>query len=133
MAWLIDIVLIGAILRLLDLPSFPIIPEIPFLTFGTKDLLQFLYWTVLEGYQGQSVGKMLMRLRVTDLDGSPPTLTAAAIGSFGKTFLLPIDCLIGWLAETCQERKQRLFNMLSKTVVIAAPREAGPPSVEYVK
>ncbi|MFQ6075180.1 MAG: hypothetical protein ACE5Z5_03440 [Candidatus Bathyarchaeia archaeon] len=76
---------------------------------------------------------MVMGLRVTNLDGSPITLTAAAIESFGKAFLLPIDCLIGWLAEVCKERKQRLFNMLSKTIVIVAPRGAGAPSVEYVK
>ncbi len=96
---------------------------IPFFTVGSRDVVQFLYWTILEGTMGQSLGKMAMRLRVTNIDGSQANLIQAAGESFGKAFLLPIDCIIGWLAEACKEKSQRLFNMLSKTIVIKVPRE----------
>ena len=116
-AWLIDVIIVGAIARLLQLPSFNL-PTIPFVTFGSRELILFLYWTAMESLYGQSIGKMAMRLKVTGLDGSSATLTETALQSFGKAFLLPIDCIIGWLVESCKEKRQRLFSMLAKTIVI---------------
>ena len=39
----------------------------------------------------------------------------AAVESFGKAFLLPLDFIIGILAD--QGKGQRLFNRLSNTIV----------------
>ena len=114
-AWLIDWIIIGAVSGVLGLPS---IRLIGFLGFGSTELILFLYWTLMEGYYGQSVGKMAMRLKTTRIDGSPATLAEAAIGSFGKAFILPLDCIIGWIVDSCKEKKQRLFSMLAKTIVI---------------
>ena len=114
-AWLIDILIIGSISGLLQLPG---IPVLPFVAFGARELILLIYWTLMEGIYGQSIGKMVMRLKVTKLDGSPLTLSDAAIESFGKAFLLPLDCIIGWIAESCKEKRQRLFTMLAKTIVI---------------
>ena len=116
-AWLIDVIIIGAVSELFRLPGLSL-PVIPFVAFGSRDLILFIYWTLIEGYYGKSIGKMVMRLKLTKVDGSPPTLIEAAIQSFGKAFLLPLDCIVGWLAESCKEKKQRLFNMLSQTIVI---------------
>jgi uncharacterized RDD family membrane protein YckC len=77
----------------------------------------------MEGTSGQSIGKMAMGLKVTKTDGSPATLMDSAIQSFGKTFLLPIDCIIGWILESCKEKKQRLFSMISNTIVVKAPKK----------
>lgn len=121
LAWLIDWIILGAISELVRLPGFSL-PAIPFVAFGFRDFVLFLYWTLMEGTSGQSIGKMAMRLKVTRTDGSPASLADAAVESFGKAFLLPIDCIIGWVAESCKEKKQRLSNMLSKTVVIKVPR-----------
>ena len=120
MAWLIDVIIVGAIVALLRLPSLSF--GIPFVTFGSRDGMLFLYWVFMEGMYGQSIGKMAMQLEVTRLDGSPITLVESAIGSFGKAFLLPLDCIIGWLVESCGENKQRLFTMLAKTIVIKTSR-----------
>jgi hypothetical protein len=65
-------------------------------------------------------GKRLMRLKVARIDGSSATYSETAIESFGKAFLLPLDCIIGWIAESCKEKKQRLFSMLAKTIVVKA-------------
>ena len=116
-AWLIDVLIVGAISELLRLPSFSI-PVIPFVSFGSREVILFIYWTLMEGTYRQSIGKMAMRLKVTRTDGSSATYAETAIGSFGKAFLLPLDCIIGWIVESCKEKRQRLFSMLAKTIII---------------
>jgi uncharacterized RDD family membrane protein YckC len=70
----------------------------------------------MEGVYGQSLGKMVMKIKVTKLDGTPIGLPSAAIESIGKAFLLPIDCIIGWLLYG--DTNQRLFNYISETIVV---------------
>lgn len=79
-------------------------------------LLLFVYWTALEGYRGQSLGKMLLNIVVAGPLGESIRYRDAAVEAFGKAFLLPFDCLIGMLY--LQVGRQRLFNRLSDTVVI---------------
>ena len=55
----------------------------------------WIYWTMLEGYRGQSLGKMILGIRNVKTDGSPVQLADSAITSFGKAFLLPLDVLFG--------------------------------------
>lgn len=86
-----------------------------FTSLGYYGILTFLYWTVLEGYRGQSLGKMVLNLTVVGLFGESIGFKDAAIESFGKAFLLPLDCLVGWAALSGSG--QRLFNRISDTVV----------------
>jgi uncharacterized RDD family membrane protein YckC len=127
-AWLIDIIILGIIvsaIRLSALVAWPgftwtsgIPSWIPFADFGTSNVVYFLYWMLMEGIYGQSLGKMFMRLRITRLDGRPINMGQAAIESVGKAFLLPIDAIVGWILYP--RRRQRLFNYLSQTVVVRA-------------
>jgi len=78
--------------------------------------LLFIYWTVLEGYRGQSLGKMLLNITVAGPFGEHVRFRDAAVESFGKAFLLPFDCLACWFAF--RESKQRLFNKISNTIVV---------------
>jgi uncharacterized RDD family membrane protein YckC len=100
--------------------------------FAFQTLFFFLYWTVMEGFQGrgQSIGKMVMNLKVVSRDGTKLTVKEAAIESFGKAFLLPLDCLIGWLAMP--ETKLRVFNRLSNTIVIKTDYRE-PAGIVYLK
>jgi uncharacterized RDD family membrane protein YckC len=113
-AWLIDVLLMGILWhRIL------IVLRIDALGIGGAILLAailFIYWTALEGYRGQSLGKMLFNIVITGPLGESIRFRDAAVESFGKAFLLPIDCLIGWFA--LGERRQRLFNRISDTIVI---------------
>ena len=84
-------------------------------------ILTFLYWTVLEGYRGQSLGKMVLNLTVVGQFGESIGFKDAAIESFGKAFLLPLDCLVGWVALSGSG--QRLFNRISDTVVANVDEE----------
>jgi uncharacterized RDD family membrane protein YckC len=61
---------------------------------------------------------MAMHLKVTRLNGQPIDVGTAAIESLGKAFLLPLDCIIGWLIHS--DRNQRLFNIISETMVVRA-------------
>ena len=121
-AWLIDVVIIGAITGLLGMLtpySLSALPGwlswIPFFNLNLNGVVLFLYWMFMESFYGQSFGKMVMRLRVTRLDGSQAGLGNAALESVGKAFLLPLDLLLGWFLYP--KRKQRIFNYISETVV----------------
>ena len=136
LAWLLDVVLVGAIVAasgvttgLLSTLFEPIAYVPP--TVGDNGLALFVYWTVLEGYQGQSAGKMVLDIAVTDERGDPIGYGTAAVESFGKAFLLPLDLVIGWLAY--ETEGLRLFNRLSSTIVVEVDDAHGEPEgVEYV-
>jgi uncharacterized RDD family membrane protein YckC len=138
-AWLIDIIIVGIAVNVVTTLAgavypFPHLFDFPGNLFpfdlGLNSTVLFVYWTLLEGYSGKSVGKMALNLQVTGRSGEKIGFGAAAISSFGKAFLLPIDALIGWIAMP--GTKLRLFNRLSNTIVIKT--EYTPPEgVEYVK
>ncbi len=145
-AWLIDIIFIIFFLNIAR-EVFMTFLELPHLwnfrnpnpvAIGIETIFFFAYWTVMEGFRGQSIGKMVMNLRVVNRDGSRISYLTAAIESFPKAFLnvpfililLPLDCLIGWLAMPGS--KLRVFNRLSNTIVIKADYRE-PPGISYVR
>ncbi len=89
---------------------------LPFVEFGLDNVVYFLYWTAMDGIFGQSIGKMAMHLKVTRLNGQPIDIVTAAVESFGKAFMLVLDCILGWLLY--QNQNKRLFNAVSSTTVV---------------
>jgi len=78
LAWLLDILLVGAVLSALgeaagvfSLLTGGLSGTTPFT--GLNGLGLFVYWTVLEGRQGQSVGKIVMSIAVTANAARPST------------------------------------------------------------
>lgn len=88
----------------------------PFVSFGVGNFISFLYWAFMEGVYGQSIGKIILKIKVTTLEGAPISITLAAIESFGKAFLLPIDLILGLILYP--QKNQRLFNYISNTIVV---------------
>jgi uncharacterized RDD family membrane protein YckC len=139
-AWLVDIILVVLFLNIVrgvlePVFSLPLIWDFGnknwgIFTIGFESIFFFAYWTIMEGFRGQSIGKMVMNLRVVNRDGTKITYTTSALESFGKAFLLPLDCLIGWLAMP--GAKLRLFNRISNTIVIKADYKE-PHGIVYVK
>jgi len=128
-AWFIDYIIINVMLayiRLEDLESqlvpailLPRLPGFDISIWSPLSVLAFfLYWAFSEWYFGRSIGQLLLNIRLADLQGKRPSLRACAIQSVGKSLLLPVDCLIGWVYSPCRENRQRFFNMLSNTIVI---------------
>jgi uncharacterized RDD family membrane protein YckC len=81
-----------------------------------SSLAFFGYWTYFEYTSGQSIGKRLLKIKTIDLSGNGIDIKSAAIESFGKAFLLPIDVILGWIFTN--NKRQRIFNRISNTIVI---------------
>ena len=120
-AWLIDVLLMGILWH-----RVVIVLKVEAISISGVLLLAailFIYWAALEGYRGQSLGKMLLNIVVTGPLGESIRFRDAAVEAFGKAFLLPIDCLIGWF--NFRKTRQRLFNRISDTVVIRRTEHYG--------
>lgn len=68
---------------------------IPFIDFGLDNVFYFFHWVIMEGNQSQSVGKMIIKIKVTTLSGKRIDLIQTVTESVGKAFLLSIDCILG--------------------------------------
>ena len=88
----------------------------PWLPYIISSIVFMAYWTYFESTTGQSIGKRVLHLRTTDLDGKSIDLKIAAIESLGKAFLLPIDVLLGWIFTN--DKRQRIFNSVSDSIVV---------------
>ena len=97
-----------------------------------SSLAFFGYWTYFEHTSGQSIGKRLMHIKTTDMSGKNVDAKSAVLESFGKSFLLPIDVVLGWLFTN--DKRQRIFNKLSNTIVIKLrTREELTENIRYRK
>ena len=91
----------------------------PFL--AAYGLIAVLYFAVLEGTIGATVGKKLVKIKVVREDGS-----ACGIGpAFVRTLLriideLPFLYIVGMILIARSDKRQRLGDRLAKTVVIKA-------------
>jgi uncharacterized RDD family membrane protein YckC len=84
-----------------------------FITIG----LLWLYNTLLEGFNGQSLGKRVLGLKVVRTDGKKMSYDHAAVRNFGKLLpLLPFDLLFGWRIKN--QAFMRYFDKFAGTTVI---------------
>jgi uncharacterized RDD family membrane protein YckC len=97
--------------------------ELPGLSGGSAWLLVFvvLYYVVLEGLFGRTVGKILTGIRVVDTEtGGRPGIVSALV----RTLLRLIDgifaYLVGFIIVVNSDRRRRLGDMAAKTLVVRA-------------
>ena len=85
--------------------------------FTTIGLL-WLYSTLLEGFNGQSLGKRVMGLKVVRTDAKKMSYDHAAVRNFGKILpLLPFDLIIG-MWRIPDKTFMRYFDKFAGTTVI---------------
>ena len=90
------------------------ISTVLFITIG----LLWLYSTLLEGFNGQSIGKRITGLKVVRTDGKKMSYDHAAVRNFGKILpILPFDLLIG-LWRIKNSAFMRYFDKFAGTTVI---------------
>ena len=138
-AWLIDFVIISSLST-----------TIIFLSFGSMyyefdegglwaentqyipaSILFFVYWVILEYKTGQTIGKKILNLKVTDIKGEKPKLKGILISCFGKSFLLPFDVVLGWILTN--EKRQRVFNKLGDTITVKIKDNPDTSDAKYLK
>jgi uncharacterized RDD family membrane protein YckC len=78
--------------------------------------LMWGYSTLLEGFNGQSLGKRIIGLKVVRTDGKKMSYDHSAVRNFGKAFLLPFDLLVGWRIK--DDKFMRYFDKFAGTTVI---------------
>ncbi len=137
LAWLIDFIIISIVSTSIIFAVFGTLnyKEEVFWAESTQyiptSILFFVYWTVLEYKTGQTIGKKILNLKVTNIYGNNPSLKGIMIGSFGKSFLLPIDIVLGWILTN--EKRQRVFNKLGDTLVVKIKIPEDISDVTYTK
>jgi len=86
---------------------------------GAGFLIFLLYFVILEGMWGATVGKMVMKIKVVREDGSPCGLGPAVIRNILRIIdILPFLYIIGLIFMSRSDKKQRLGDKIAKTVVI---------------
>lgn len=144
-AWLIDFILVsiglGILFALLALPFWlsdhsndmsAIHRSFGSFHYLLSSTVFFAYWTYFEHTSGQSIGKRLLKIKSTDVSGKGLDIKSAAIESFGKSFLLPFDVVLGWIFTNY--KRQRIFNKISNTIVIKLkPRQESSENIRYRK
>jgi len=107
-------------------PSFDVYGAAAMSFLAIYGILAFLYFAVLEGYRGATVGKMVMKIRVVREDGSPCGIVPAIIRNILRIVdSLPFLYIIGMILISRSSKKQRLGDSVAKTVVV----KVGPEQV----
>ena len=91
----------------------------------------FSYWIILEYKTGQTIGKKMFNLKITNNLGEKPSLVGVILSSFGKSFILPIDIIFGWILTN--EKRQRIFNKLGNTLIIKINESENNSDFKYIK
>src|SRR6185436_17909205 len=80
---------------------------------------EFIYHFILEGLFGWTIGKKILGLKVTEIDGSQLTFRGALIRNLTRWIdsgLLGVIFGLGFMIRT--QRRQRLGDLLGRTIVV---------------
>ena len=136
-AWVVDFIIISIISTSIFFLSFLYLNH-NFEDFVTNDgmyiptsIMFFSYWIILEYKTGQTIGKKMFNLKITNNFGEKPSLIGVILSSFGKSFILPIDIILGWILTN--EKRQRIFNKLGNTLIIKIKESENDSDFKYIK
>ena len=82
-------------------------------------VIWILYYILLEGYMGATVGKMALGIKVVKTDGSPCDITAALIRNVLRIIDGLFVYLVGAILIWTSDKKQRLGDRVANTVVVS--------------
>ena len=137
LAWLVDFIIISMVSTSIFFISFLYL-DYNFENFIANDgmyvptsVMFLAYWIILEHKTGQTVGKKMFNLKIVNNLGEKPSLIGVIISSFGKSFILPIDIILGLIITN--EKRQRIFNKLGNTVIIKIKESKDDSDFKYIK
>lgn len=123
---LVDGVILGIVFFLLGFGmtgsfSFDLFGADAFTLLAAWWLVSLLYFVILEGTKGATVGKMLLKIKVVQEDGKPCGMVPAFVRNLLRIVdALPVLYIIGMVLISRSDKKQRLGDRVAKTVVIKA-------------
>ena len=79
----------------------------------------WMYFTIMEGYRGQTIGKMMLGVQIVQVGGARMIPHAAAIRALTKVLILPFDLLVG-LIKSRKAGFLRFFGQYTRSWVIRA-------------
>lgn len=88
------------------------------ISFMVTTLFAILYYWLMEGLFGATIGKMAAAIRVTGLEGEKCGLGNALVRTCLRIFDGLFFYLLGFLVAVCSQKKQRIGDHLAKTLVI---------------
>jgi len=133
-AILIDYLIIGIIAGLVALPFLAaavavttVSENVSTIAWGSVAIaaliglaIWFLYFTLLEGHYGQTIGKMALNVKVVrESDGMPIDYGEAAVRTVLRFIDGLFDYLIGAIFIWTSDQKQRLGDRVAHTVVVS--------------
>jgi uncharacterized RDD family membrane protein YckC len=137
LAWLVDFIIISMVSTSIFFISFLYL-DYNFENFISNDgmyiptsVMFLAYWIILEYKTGQTIGKKMFNLKIVNNLGERPSLIGVIISSFGKSFILPIDTILGWIITN--EKRQRVFNKLGNTLIIKIKDSEDNSDFKYIK
>ena len=137
LAWLVDFIIISMISTSIFFISFLYL-DYNFENFISNDgmyiptsVMFLAYWIILEYKTGQTIGKKMFNLKIVNNLGERPSLIGVIISSFGKSFILPIDIILGWIITN--EKRQRICNKLGNTLIIKIKDSEDNLDFKYMK
>jgi uncharacterized RDD family membrane protein YckC len=80
-------------------------------------ICEWLYFALMESKRGATLGKMILGIRVTDMEGRPVTFGRASGRYFGK-ILSGLTLYVGFIIAGFTQQKQALHDILAKTLVV---------------
>jgi len=125
LAWLVDAAVIGIGMQILSLLLAILVPALPGVAAGAQTLLSFvvflLYAATLEWFwQGQTVGKRALGIRVMDARGLPLAGSQILMRNLLRVVdTLPLIYLVGGASCMFTRRGQRVGDAVAGTVVVA--------------
>ena len=95
---------------------------------GAYGLVFLLYFIVLEGAMGATVGKMVTKIKVVQENGSPCGYGPSIVRNLLRIVDgLPFLYIIGLILMSRSDKKQRLGDRLAKTVVVKSLQAPSMP------
>jgi len=106
----------------------PVLPLVNLGLNGVSIIAGWLYHAFMESSSWQgTIGKKILGLRVTDIDGNRISF-ARATGRYFGMIVSGMICLIGFIMVAFTEKKQGLHDMMASTLVLKGPAATSYPA-----